>query len=79
MYFFWNICRYSIEHVLLAILLSLEQMIQDPEVQVHGFAIIVDWSQFSFRQAARLSPAQMRLVIEGLQVRATVMSLCTQD
>ncbi|CAH1248401.1 CLVS2 [Branchiostoma lanceolatum] len=63
----WDVTRYSIEHVLLAILISLEQMIQDAEVQVHGFAIIVDWSQFSFRQAARLSPAQMRLVIEGLQ------------
>lgn len=51
-----------------AILLSLEAMIEDPELQVNGFVLIIDWSNFTFKQASKLTPSMLRLAIEGLQV-----------
>ncbi|XP_070534833.1 clavesin-2-like [Ptychodera flava] len=63
----WEVWRYPYIHILRAMLLSLEYLIQDEETQIHGFVIIVDWTAFSFKQAARLSPGLMRLTIEGLQ------------
>ncbi len=55
--------------ILRAILLSLESMIEDPELQVNGFILIIDWSNFTFKQASKLTPSMLRLAIEGLQVR----------
>lgn len=55
--------------ILRAILLSLEAMIEDPELQVNGFVLIIDWSNFTFKQASKLTPSMLRLAIEGLQVR----------
>jgi hypothetical protein len=55
--------------ILRAILLSLEAMIEDPELQVNGFVLIIDWSNFTFKQASKLTPNMLRLAIEGLQVR----------
>ncbi|XP_006822515.1 clavesin-2-like [Saccoglossus kowalevskii] len=63
----WETWRYPYVHILRALLLSLEYLIQDQEIQVHGFVIIIDWTAFTFKQAARLSPALMKLTIEGLQ------------
>lgn len=54
--------------ILRAILLSLEAMIEDPELQVNGFVLIIDWSNFTFKQASKLTPSMLRLAIEGLQV-----------
>lgn len=54
--------------ILRAILLSLESMIEDPELQVNGFVLIIDWSNFTFKQASKLTPSMLRLAIEGLQV-----------
>lgn len=54
--------------ILRAILLSLESMIEDPELQVNGFILIIDWSNFTFKQASKLTPSMLRLAIEGLQV-----------
>lgn len=54
--------------ILRAILLSLETMIEDPELQVNGFVLIIDWSNFTFKQASKLTPSMLRLAIEGLQV-----------
>lgn len=56
--------------ILRAILLSLESMIEDPELQVNGFILIIDWSNFTFKQASKLTPSMLRLAIEGLQVRS---------
>uniref|UniRef100_A0A8C4Q801 Clavesin-2 n=1 Tax=Eptatretus burgeri TaxID=7764 RepID=A0A8C4Q801_EPTBU len=64
----WDQSRYTFVDILRAILLSLEMMIEDPELQVNGFVLIIDWSNFSFKQASRLSPSMLRLAIEGLQI-----------
>lgn len=61
--------RYTLVDILRAILLSLEAMIEDPELQVNGFVLIIDWSNFTFKQASKLTPSMLRLAIEGLQVR----------
>lgn len=64
------LCRYTFVDILRAILLSLESMIEDPELQVNGFILIIDWSNFTFKQASKLTPSMLRLAIEGLQVRS---------
>lgn len=61
--------RYTLVDILRAILLSLEAMIEDPELQVNGFVLIIDWSNFTFKQASKLTPSMLRLAIEGLQVK----------
>ncbi|XP_029705120.1 clavesin-2 isoform X2 [Takifugu rubripes] len=62
-----NLDRYTFVDILRAILLSLESMIEDPELQVNGFILIIDWSNFTFKQASKLTPSMLRLAIEGLQ------------
>lgn len=61
--------------ILRAILLSLESMIEDPELQVNGFILIIDWSNFTFKQASKLTPSMLRLAIEGLQVGPSLLGL----
>lgn len=62
------VCRNSFSDILRAILLSLEVLIEDPELQINGFILIIDWSDFSFKQASKLTPSILKLAIEGLQV-----------
>lgn len=66
--------RYTLVDILRAILLSLEAMIEDPELQVNGFVLIIDWSNFTFKQASKLTPSMLRLAIEGLQVKVYKLS-----
>lgn len=61
--------RNSFTDILRAILLSLEVLIENPELQINGFILIIDWSNFSFKQASKLTPNILKLAIEGLQVR----------
>lgn len=65
--------------ILRAILLSLESMIEDPELQVNGFILIIDWSNFTFKQASKLTPSMLRLAIEGLQVGCSGSEAVTFD
>lgn len=67
--------RYTFVDILRAILLSLEAMIEDPELQVNGFVLIIDWSNFTFKQASKLTPSMLRLAIEGLQVTVQTSQL----
>lgn len=60
--------RNSFIDILRAILLSLEVLIENPELQINGFILIIDWSNFSFKQASKLTPNILKLAIEGLQV-----------
>lgn len=60
--------RNSFIDILRAILLSLEVLIEDQELQINGFILIIDWSNFSFKQASKLTPSILKLAIEGLQV-----------
>ncbi|KAJ8277667.1 hypothetical protein GJAV_G00078330 [Gymnothorax javanicus] len=63
----WDQSRNSFTDILRAILLSLEVLIEDPELQINGFILIIDWSNFSFKQASKLTPTMLKLAIEGLQ------------
>uniref|UniRef100_A0A2K5JJE3 Clavesin-2 n=1 Tax=Colobus angolensis palliatus TaxID=336983 RepID=A0A2K5JJE3_COLAP len=69
----WDQSRYTLVDILRAILLSLEAMIEDPELQVNGFVLIIDWSNFTFKQASKLTPSMLRLAIEGCP---SILSLC---
>uniref|UniRef100_A0A669QRL6 Clavesin-1 n=1 Tax=Phasianus colchicus TaxID=9054 RepID=A0A669QRL6_PHACC len=66
----WDQSRNSFIDILRAILLSLEVLIEDQELQINGFILIIDWSNFSFKQASKLTPSILKLAIEGLQVGA---------
>lgn len=63
----WDHCLYSLTTIYKAILLSLEKLIENLDNQKKGFVIIVDWSEFSFRQSTNLNPKVLKLIIEGLQ------------
>nr|XP_061810254.1 clavesin-1-like [Nerophis lumbriciformis] len=63
----WDQNRNSFTDILRAILLSLEVLIEKPELQINGFVLIIDWSNFSFKQASKLTPNILKLAIEGLQ------------
>ncbi|XP_076306745.1 clavesin-2-like isoform X2 [Tachypleus tridentatus] len=63
----WDHCRYSLFTIYQAILLSLERLLEDEETQVNGFVIIVDWTEFSFKQSSQLKPKTLKVIIEGLQ------------
>ena len=64
----WDNGRYGLASIYRAILLTLEKLIDDDECQINGFVIIVDWSQFTFKQSTWLSPTVLKKMIEGLQV-----------
>ena len=70
-----SLFRYTFVDILRAILLSLETMIENPELQINGFILIIDWSNFTFKQASRLTPSMLRLAIEGLQVGSAYTDL----
>ncbi|XP_060594965.1 clavesin-2-like [Ruditapes philippinarum] len=63
----WDNTRYGLAAIYRAILLTLEKLIDEEESQINGFVIIVDWSQFTFRQSTWLNPNVLRQMIEGLQ------------
>ncbi|XP_067145251.1 clavesin-2-like [Centruroides vittatus] len=63
----WDHWRYSLVSIYRAILLSLERLLEEEETQVNGFVIIVDWTEFSFKQSSHLNPKLLKLIIEGLQ------------
>lgn len=64
----WDNGRYGLDSIYRAILLTLEKLIDEDEAQINGFVVIVDWSQFTFKQSMWLSPKVLKQMIEGLQV-----------
>lgn len=64
----WDIRRYGLASIYRAILLTLEKLIEDEEIQINGFVIVVDWSQFSFKQSTWINPKLLKQMVEGLQV-----------
>ncbi|XP_064597766.1 clavesin-2-like [Liolophura sinensis] len=63
----WDNTRYGLAAIYRAILLTMEKLIDDDETQINGSVIIVDWSQFTFKQSTWLNPKVLKLMIEGLQ------------
>ena len=64
----WDNHRYGLASIYRALLLTLEKLVEDEETQVNGVVIIIDWSQFSFKQSTWINPKILKLMIEGLQV-----------
>lgn len=62
----WD-CSYSLVSVYRSILLSLDYLSNDIHNQARGFVVIVDWTEFTFRQSTNLKPSILKLMIEGLQ------------
>lgn len=50
-----------------ALLLSLERTLHDLQNQANGYVIIVDWTEFTFKQSCSLQAKTMKLMIDGLQ------------
>ncbi|XP_067667825.1 clavesin-2-like [Haliotis asinina] len=63
----WDNSRYGLAAIYRAILLTLEKLVDRDEVQINGFVVVVDWSQFTFKQSTWLNPKILKLMIEGLQ------------
>ena len=51
-----------------AFLLTLDKLLEKIKNQMLGFVVIVDWTNFTYRQSTHLSPKILKLMIEGLQV-----------
>lgn len=64
----WNPMAYSLLIVYRALLLSLEKLLEDVQNQANGFVIIVDWTNFTYKQTSNLQLKILKLMIEGLQV-----------
>lgn len=62
----WD-CSYTLMSVYRAILYTLEILISEIHNQANGFVVLVDWTEFSFKQTTNLKPSVLRLMIEGLQ------------
>ncbi|KAJ8931842.1 hypothetical protein NQ314_015239 [Rhamnusium bicolor] len=62
----WD-CSYSLLSIYRALLFSLEHLMNEIHNQTNGVVVIVDWTEFSFRQSTNLKPSILRLMIEGLQ------------
>ncbi|XP_022900407.1 clavesin-1-like [Onthophagus taurus] len=63
----WDCSQYTLMGIYRAILYTLEFLIQNIHNQANGFVILVDWTEFSFRQTTHLKPAILKTMIEGLQ------------
>lgn len=64
----WNPIAYSLITVFRALLLSLEKLLEDMQNQANGFTLIVDWTNFTYKQTGSLQLKVIKLMIEGLQV-----------
>lgn len=64
----WD-CSYSLLSIYRAMLVCLDQVTNDLHNQANGVVVIVDWTEFSYKQTSHLKPSILRLMIEGLQVR----------
>ncbi|CAH1984247.1 unnamed protein product [Acanthoscelides obtectus] len=62
----WD-CSYNLLSIYRALLFALEHLVDHIHNQSNGFVIIVDWTEFTFRQSTNLKPWMLRLMIEGLQ------------
>lgn len=50
-----------------ALILSLEKALEELQNQANGFVIVVDWTEFTFKQTSNMNPKLLKLMIEGLQ------------
>lgn len=50
-----------------ALLLTLERTLHDIQNQANGYVIIVDWTEFTFKQSCSLQAKTLKMMIDGLQ------------
>lgn len=62
----WD-CSYNLLSIYRALVFTLEYLIEDITNQANGFVIIVDWTEFSFRQTLNLKPGTLKTMIDGFQ------------
>lgn len=62
----WD-CSYSLLSIYRALLFCLEHLIENIHNQCNGFVVIVDWTEFTFKQTTYLKPSILKTMIEGLQ------------
>lgn len=72
----WSPMAYSLLTVFRALLLSLEKLLEDIQNQANGFVLIVDWTNFTFKQTGHLQMKTIKLMIDGLQVSFCQISDC---
>lgn len=72
----WNPSEYSLITIFRALLLSIEKLLEDIQNQANGFVIIVDWTNFTYKQTSNLQLKVLKLMIEGLQVSLFLCRLC---
>lgn len=63
----WNPALYTLTSIYRALILTLEKALEDVHNQANGFVIVVDWTEFSFKQSSNMNPKVLKLMIEGLQ------------
>lgn len=64
----WNPVSYSLVTVFRALLLSMEKLLEDVQNQANGFVLIVDWTNFTYKQTGSLQLKVIKTMIEGFQV-----------
>lgn len=64
----WNPLLYSLITIFRSLLLSFEKLLEDIQNQANGFVLIVDWTNFTYKQTSHLQLKAIKLMIEGLQV-----------
>lgn len=69
----WNPNSYSLITVFRALLLSMEKLLEDIQSQANGFVLIVDWTNFTYKQTGSLQLKIMKMIIEGLQVHDSII------
>lgn len=71
----WSPAAYSVMTIFRALILSLEKLLEDIQNQANGFVLIVDWTNFSYKQTSNLQLKVIKLMIEGLQVSVVLCSM----
>lgn len=64
----WNPQAYTLLTIFRSLLLSLEKLLEDIQNQANGFVLIVDWTNFTYKQTGHLQLKTIKLMIDGLQV-----------
>ncbi|XP_075151269.1 clavesin-2-like [Haematobia irritans] len=63
----WNTSKYRLQDIYRALLLTLDKLLEDVQNQALGFVVIVDWTNFTYKQSTHLTPKILKNMIEGLQ------------
>ncbi|KOB61158.1 Cellular retinaldehyde-binding protein [Operophtera brumata] len=63
----WNPQTCPLTSVFRALLLTIERTLSDTQTQANGYVIVVDWSEFTFKQTCSLQARVLKMMIDCLQ------------